>query len=455
MLYASDLITQYVPWYYITAQYIHHFQLPIWVPNIYGAGYPLMAEGEIGALSPINASLLFLFPFPMAINLLYLTYFIVAAAGTYLFLKLNKLSAISCLLGALIFCLSGYMVTRYFQPSIIFTASLLPLGFYFIQKARTNQQFAVFLAPLVYLQITAGHLQIALISISGYITFALFIMLKAKKWKIKLFKIILALTLGIFLSAVQILPSLKLYELSKRAGFDPRIRFSYSLPASQLVTYIKPYAFGISKPGDDLGFTQFGGGFWEINLTIWTIPFLLSLVPLIKLVRTPKEIIKENKIVVVLYLIWILFILISFGGFFKPYRIVAHIPNFPFRASARFMIVATFAASTLAAIGFEKITSNFKKPLRLLLFVLVIASIAIQQQKLFHGYIITKNSGEILESLKNLATNTMATPLALHENYTGQPLPTIFQNEFRVGLTISLASLLLIYIWYRLEKKAN
>lgn len=452
MLFASDLITQYIPWYYITAQYIHHFQLPIWVPNIYGTGYPLLAEGEIGALSPINTAILLIFPFPLAVNLLYLTYFIIAAAGTYLFLKQNRLSNLSSLLGAIIFSLSGYMVTRYFQPSIIFTASLLPLGFYFIQKSQTNQKFAIILAPLIYLETTAGHLQITLITICGYIAFSIFTLIGNKKWKIKFLKVIFAIILGAFLSAVQILPSLKLYELSKRIDFDPLVRFSYSLPVSQLVTYVKPYAFGISKPGDDLGFRQFGGGFWEINLTIWTIPFLLSLIPLTKLARKPREIFKENKTTAILYLVWISFILISLGGFFKPYRIVAHIPNFPFRAPARFMIIATFAASNLAAIGFEKITSNLKKSLKLLLFVLVIASIAIQEQKLFQSYIITKNSSEILEKLNSLGTYPMTTPLALHENYIGQSLPAIFQNEFQMGLIISLVSLLVLYIWYRLEK---
>ncbi len=451
MLYSSDLVTQYIPWYYVTAQYLHRFQLPIWVPNIYGSGYPLLAEGEIGALSPINALILFLFPFPLAINLLYLTYFAIAALGTFSFLKLNKLSNLSSCLGALIFCLSGYMVTRYFQPSIIFSASLLPLGFYLTQKATLNQKFALFLAPLVYLQITAGHLQIALISTISYIAFSLLLLIEGKEWKIKLIKITLALVLGIFLSAIQILPSFKLYELSKRLDFDPRIRFSYSLPPSHLLTYIKPYAFGISKPGNDLGFTQFGGGFWEINLTIWTVPFLLSLLPILILIKNPKDIAKNHKMITILYLVWIIFILISLGGFIKPYRIVAHIPNFPFRAPARFMIVATFAASSLAAIGFEKLTSGFKKPLKLLSFVLVIISIAVQQQKLFHGYVITKNSSEILQKL-NLGTYPMATPLALRENFTGQNLAAIFQHEFQVGLIISLVSLLVFYIWYRLEK---
>lgn len=452
MLYASDLITQYIPWYYITAQYLHRFQLPIWVPAIYGSGYPLLVEGEIGALSPINAAMLLIFPFAWSINLLYLTYFALAALGTYLFLKLNKLSSLSSLLGALTFCLSGYMVTRYFQPSIIFTASLVPFGFYIIQKSLTHSKFSLLLAPLMYFQATAGHLQITAISITAYLTFALAIIIQTKKLPVGFLKILLAVFLGLALASVQIIPSLKLYQISERKSFDPAIRFSYSLPPSHLLTYIKPYAFGISKPGDDLGFRQFGGGFWEINLTIWTIPFLLSLIPLALIARKPKEIIRESKMVAILYLVWILFILISFGGFFKPYRIVAYIPDFPFRAPARFMVIATFAASSLAAIGFEKLTANFKKPVKLLLFVLVIASIAIQQQKLFQGYIITKNSSQVIASLKNLDSYLMTTPLSLNPASINPLLEKTFYDEFRLGLLISLASLLVLYFWYRMEK---
>ena len=91
MLYASDLISQYLPWYYVSAQYLRNFQLPHWISFTVGGPYPLLAEGETGALSPINSLILFLFPFPQAINLLYLTYFSLAILGTYLFLRASLL----------------------------------------------------------------------------------------------------------------------------------------------------------------------------------------------------------------------------------------------------------------------------------------------------------------------------------------------------------------------------
>ena len=98
MFYASDLVTQYLPWYALVQQHLRQFTLPHWVPNLYTTGYPLLAEGETGVLSPINALILFLFPFSYAVTLLYLAYALIAITGTYLFLRRYGLTNISNLL---------------------------------------------------------------------------------------------------------------------------------------------------------------------------------------------------------------------------------------------------------------------------------------------------------------------------------------------------------------------
>src|SRR3989344_4715478 len=196
LLYASDLITQYLPWYYLVQLHLRRFQLPYWVPDLYSTGYPLLAEGETGVLSPINALILFLFPFSYAVTLLYLTYALIAVSGTYCFLCRHRLTKISSLLGGLIFTFSGFMVSRYFQPSIIFSAALLPWGMLAVHRQSW------WLPLIIYLQVTAGHLQIALISALAYALMRL---------RLYTFTLIF---LGFTLSAVQLLPSFKLYQLS-------------------------------------------------------------------------------------------------------------------------------------------------------------------------------------------------------------------------------------------------
>ncbi|OGE04901.1 hypothetical protein A3B51_02415 [Candidatus Curtissbacteria bacterium RIFCSPLOWO2_01_FULL_41_18] len=456
MLYASDLISQYLPWYYITAQYLKNFQLPHWVSFAQDGVYPLLAEGETGVLSPINSLILYLFPFSVSVNLLYLIYFALAILGMYLFLRVNQLSKLSSIFGALVFALSGYMISRYFQPSIIFTAALVPLGFAFIQKSQTvNNKVPFLLAPLIYLQITAGHLQIALISIAGYLTFFLLLTFLNKKPLVpSLVKILVIVGLGICLSAPQLLPSFKLFALSERSHWDPMIRFAYSLPPSHLITYIRPYAFGISTPGDDLGFTQIGGGFWELNLTIWTLPFFLSLIPLFIIAKNRRQS-KVDKTIISLYIIWLFFLLLSFGGYFKLYRVIAHINYFPFRAPSRFLLISTFAASTLAAFGFEIITKRLKKSVRVAAFFIILISILLQQKLLLTKYIITKPSSQVVANVRQSSKYQLTTPLKLDSEKIDnlEEPPKVFVKEFQIGLLFSLIGILLLYFWYRKSRK--
>ena len=408
MLYASDLITQYLPWYYLVQQSLRQFQLPHWVPDVYTHGYPLLAEGETGALSPINALILFLFPFTSAITLLYFAYAAIAISGTYIFLRRHQLTRISSLLGGLVFTLSGFMFSRYFQPSIIFTAALLPWGFLMVHSR--------FLPIIIYLQLTAGHLQIALISIIAYVLYSL----KPKT--------ILLVFLGLSLSAIQLLPAFKLYQLSDRRSWDPMVRFTYSLPPSHLVTYIFPQAFGISSPGDNLGFRQLGGAFCEFNLTIWTLPFLLSLLPLI---------FKRSRTVLILYGLWIIFLILSFGGYTPLYRILARLPQFPFRAPSRFLLIPTFAASTLAAFGFHHIFHRSRW--QLLAFTAVLASMIWQSVSQLKDYFIFIAPAPI-------SFTSLTTPLPILSAIN----PQAFVVKFHQGLIISLISLIIL-LWPSLK----
>ena len=408
LLYASDLITQYLPWYYLVQLYLHRFQLPHWVSNLYSTGYPLLAQGETGILSPINSLILLLLPLSYAVPLLYFTYVLIAISGTYFFLRQHHLSKISCLLGGLVFAFSGFMVGRYFQPSIIFSAALLPWG---MTLSRS------YLLPLIiYLQITAGHLQIALISILAYLIYAF----KPRT--------ILLVVSGLGLSAIQLLPSLYLYSLSDRSSWDPMIRFTYSLPPSHLITYLFPDWFGISAPGDNLGFTQFGGSFWEFNLTVWTLPFLLSFIPLL---------VKRSRHTLFLYTLWAIFLILSFGGYTPLYRILARSPQFPFRAPSRFLLIPTFAASSLAAFGFQHLTRYRPTWRRIIALFIIITSVLFQ--------ITTQLKGYFMFSTNYVYTPPTTTPLPLNPNLS--ILPRTFVVKFHQGLIISLLSLLiLIYV---------
>ena len=204
------------------------------------------------------------------------------------------------------------------------------------------------------------------------------------------------------------------------------VRFTYSLPPSHLITYLFPRTFGISAPGDNLGFTQFGGSFWEFNLTIWTLPFLLSLLPLI---------FKPSRHILILYILWIVFLILSFGGYTPLYRLLARQESFPFRTPSRFLLIPTFMASVLTAYGFNLLVLRRKFSLQLIAFIIVIGSVLLQLiNQLRNYFIITPGFPP---------TPASATPLPL--NPSSSVFPWEFVVKFHQGLIISLISLMAIF----------
>ncbi len=442
MFYAADLISQYWPWYFLVAQSLKSGKLPHWIPNLYTTGYPLLAEGETGVLSPINGLVLKLLPFPFSVNFLYFIYLVIAISGMYFFLRSLNYQKLSCFMGGIIFVFSGFMISRYFQPAIIFSSALLPWGMTIIHQAINHPHKLNWLPFIIYLQITAGHLQMTLISISGYLIYAILLTLLLKKNSL-LFVIhcLLFIVIGLGISAVQLLPTWKLFQISQRRDWDPMIRFTYSLPPSHLITYLNPETFGISAPGDNYGFSQFGGSFWEFNLTIWTLPFFLSLFPLINLFSNSK-----HKEIATFYALWITFLLLSLGGYFRPYWIVAHLPNFPFRAPSRFLLVATFAASVLAAKGFDLLTQKFT-PQKFITFFVIVFSIIFQINHQLNNYIITIFPKALITNLTNINQSILVTPLVINTQIKVNPNQFII--AFKDGLFISLLSISILFYWIR------
>ncbi|MEX2028598.1 MAG: hypothetical protein WD988_03840 [Candidatus Curtissbacteria bacterium] len=449
----GDLAVQYIPWYWIAADYLHSFSLPHWVPGIYDRGYPLLAEGETGALSPINALLLFLFPFDLSINLLFATYFLIAIGGVFYFLRTAGLGKAAAFLGGVVFGLSGFMVSRYFMPGVLFASALAPFGFWVVLKSVRDASFVLFLPFVVYLQITAGHLQMTLISCLGYLAFIFFYLGKRKTGLFLAARVTFAIVIGFGLAAPQILPSLKLFQISERREWTREIRYSYSLPASHLITYISPYYFGISEPGNNFGFMGFGGSFWEFNLTIWTVPLLLAFVGL----TTLKG--KGSRLTFALVLMWLVFILLSFGGYFKPYRIVGHLPDFPFRAPSRFLLINTFAISSLAALGFEKLFAKRGPFLKITAIGLIVGSIIFQQGAMFGKYYQFASWEEIKNSISDLTSYKMASPLYIDPTIPVDSMynskTNVFADEFRKGTVIAVFSLGILYLWKVLLRRAR
>ncbi|MEE9193576.1 MAG: hypothetical protein V3U21_03480, partial [Thermodesulfobacteriota bacterium] len=61
----GDNSVQHVPWAKFLADSLSRNSLSLWTPYMH-SGFPILAEGQIGALYPPNLFLYFLFPFNVA-----------------------------------------------------------------------------------------------------------------------------------------------------------------------------------------------------------------------------------------------------------------------------------------------------------------------------------------------------------------------------------------------------
>jgi hypothetical protein len=157
--------------------------------------------------------------------------------------------------------------------------------------------------------------------------------------------------------------------------------------------------------------------------------------------------------------VWLVFILLSFGGYFKPYRIVGHLPGFPFRAPSRFLLINTFAVSGLAAIGFERLLGKKGALVKILAVIIIIGSIIFQQQRMFKNYYEFVNWNKINSSFVDLASYKMTSPLYVDKNIKTESLYgnqiNVFRDEFVKGLIIAIFSLGILYFWWKIGFNKN
>src|SRR4030043_244974 len=86
-------------------------ELPFWNKNI-GTGFPVFAEGQVGALYLPNLILFGLLPTWLAWNINYLLMFIINGVGSYFFFLKQKCTKSSSLLAGLSFSLGSFFVVH-------------------------------------------------------------------------------------------------------------------------------------------------------------------------------------------------------------------------------------------------------------------------------------------------------------------------------------------------------
>ncbi|MCC7368563.1 MAG: hypothetical protein IT306_09080 [Chloroflexi bacterium] len=381
--YGRDTTTFYYPNTLWAAGEVAAGRLPLWSPLIFG-GYPLLADGEIGLLSPVQLGLLALLPMPLAYSAGRVVAYALASVGMYLYARLLGANRRGATIGGLAFAYGSFMVGHLQHDNILRSAAWLPwlmLTAELALQARGPRRllWAAAGGLILALEAVGVHIQPVLMSVLvfglallfgpfgktsvptilspsisrmaqlGKLVYELRALLARRniggnplEWLLS--RVVLGLLvvgLGLGLAAIQIVP---LYELGLRSiraslvTYDYATSFAVSPP--QLLTFAFPAMFNFDA--------ERHWALWathETTLYVGVTPLLLALVAL-GYVR--------GRAVMFYALVGLVSLLLVFGDYLpiKPYTVVWNLPGFSYlRAPARFSLLLSFTLAVLSALG--------------------------------------------------------------------------------------------------------
>jgi hypothetical protein len=186
----------------------------------------VLAEGFHQALYPFSVGLLLLLPVAQAMT--WITILHVGFGAVFCYMALRELGSgtFGALVAALAFAFNGYLVSWMNTPSVFLTVVWLPFIFFGLMRAihRRSWGWSIVAGIGLCLQITAGHIQFVVYSLTGLGLFVVYLSMmnwvEQRRWQaagLPLVYLLIVVVVGSGLVAAQLLPMIELLPRGTRA----------------------------------------------------------------------------------------------------------------------------------------------------------------------------------------------------------------------------------------------
>ncbi len=354
IFYNGDIYQLHYPLRSAYAAELARGSLPLWTTQMF-AGYPLLAEGQLGALYPPNLILHALLPVPVALNVFILAHLVWAAIGAYTFARRLRLHGAAALVSALVFALGGFMVAHLNHVNIVACAAWLPWLFLLTDRVLVGSpahpaRDAAWLALALGMEFLAGHPQVAVLSLLALVAYAAYLSWATGQNRRLRALWVVALLLGLALAAAQLLPTYELTNLSVRSGgVDADFFTSFSLHPLYLVSLLSPFVLGNPYPETSVELVGYVG----------LLPLLLALLaPFIAPPRpdVPLRPVRPARFFAALAVVAVL---LALGRYNALYMALLRLPLFNlFRVPGRYLYWFSFSGAMLAGIGLDALLAR-------------------------------------------------------------------------------------------------
>lgn len=340
-------------------------QSPLWASELAG-GYPLQATGQLGFWYPPHMFLRQFLPAVWTLNISLLLHSILAAAGTFIFLRSSKVNRVAAITAALLLPLGGAFVGKYEMINLILPYMWVPVLLLFLQKflesGRVSSLFWWVLTNV--LCILVGHPQMAvqILLLEAIFVVSLFI-LDWRRW-VKALAVLAGVFLVVGLTSFYLLPIVDNLPATDRAqgvSEDAKEIFEFSFTLQALTGVVVPHPFGHGK--------EYGGPKNEAELSSYLGPLTILFV-VVGLFFGGKQF---SSIWLFSVCLVVIGIMLALGGQSPVYRWLVEIGWRYFGAPARFFLLADFGLVFLTALGIHAFASMFsQKYIRTVIVVLFV-----------------------------------------------------------------------------------
>jgi len=350
IFYFGDIYQLHYPLRSAYARELARLSLPLWTTDVL-AGYPLLAEGQLGALYPPNLVLYALLPVPIALNISILGHFVLAALGAYFFVRRLGAYRTPALCAGLVYALGGFLVAHLNHVNILTCAAWLPWLFLLTERlfadhpGRSSVPDAALLALGVALECLAGHVQVAILSLLAVLAYALYLIWALHSQARRIGYFAGAFVLGAGLAAPQLLPGFELAQLSVRAGgLDASFFTSFSLHPLYLVSLLSPFVLGNPYPNASVELVGYVG---------W-LPLLLACVAPLVAYRSTRINARRTSRAAFFAALGLVGLLLALGRWNPLYTLLLRVPVLNlFRVPARYLYLFAFGAAVLCGLSLD------------------------------------------------------------------------------------------------------
>ncbi|MCA9936790.1 MAG: hypothetical protein KC415_22800, partial [Anaerolineales bacterium] len=319
---------------------------------------PFLANSQVGFFYPLNWPVWLLFSVPVAVKVSILLHLFIAGCGAYLAgRRALALQRGGALVTAVLFTLSGYLTAQVEHINQLQGLAWLPWYLVILASFRADgpprfraiARGAVRFAALFALQLLAGHTQTAFISgvaVGIWLLAQWAGKLEIRDWRLgvrqslipNLQSLIFGIGLALLVTAVQLLPTLELTQLSSRQG---------GLPVNEVLSFsLNPLLLGralLPSVGQSL-YSEYVAYF----------PLTALLLALIGAWQW-----RQQRVALPAIALIVIGLLLALGAFNPMNWLLARLPGFNlFRVPARWLALYALGISLLAGLGWDAVNGK-------------------------------------------------------------------------------------------------